>query len=108
MTVLGRSYVAKTMPEKELQKTIREMATAFGWSFVYSVPDSRLATAKGMPDLILLKEGRLMFAELKTMQGRLTSEQVIVLDLLRSIPEVEVNVWRPDSLLDGTVEKALR
>jgi hypothetical protein len=108
VTVVTRTIAAKTMAEKELQKNIREVAKAFGWEFVYSIPDSRMATAKGMPDLLMAKEGRLIFAELKTLTGKLSPEQRQVLRLLNTVDGVEVYLWNPEDWLDGTIEKVLK
>ena len=108
MTAITRNIAAKSMAEKELQKNIRDLAKVMGWDFVYSIPDSRMATAKGMPDLLMLKEKRLLFAELKTQSGKLRLEQRQVLYLLKIIEGVEVHVWRPSDWLDGTIERILK
>jgi hypothetical protein len=50
----------------------------------------------GYPDLTLVRPGRLIFAELKSAQGKLTREQALWLSMLeRSIPAVEVYTWYP-------------
>jgi len=108
MTAITRNIAAKSMAEKELQKNIRDLAKVMGWDFVYSIPDSRMATARGMPDLLMLKEKRLLFAELKTQSGKLRLEQRQVLYLLEIIEGVEVHVWRPSDWLDGTIERILK
>ena len=108
MTAIMRNIAAKSMAEKELQKNIRDLAKVMGWDFVYSIPDSRMATARGMPDLLMLKEKRLLFAELKTQSGKLRLEQRQVLYLLEIIEGVEVHVWRPSDWLDGTIERILK
>ena len=108
MTAIMRNIAAKSMAEKELQKNIRDLAKVMGWDFVYSIPDSRMATARGMPDLLMLKEKRLLFAELKTQSGKLRLEQRQVLYLLEIIEGVEVHVWRPSDWMDGTIERILK
>ena len=108
MTAITRNIAAKSMAEKELQKNIRDLAKVMGWDFVYSIPDSRMATARGMPDLLMLKEKRLLFAELKTQSGKLRLEQRQILYLLEIIEGVEVHVWRPSDWLDGTIERILK
>ncbi len=56
------------VPEKEFQAAVRAFAESAGW-LVYSVPDSRRATAAGYPDLTLCKPSHprhpVIVAELK-------------------------------------------
>jgi hypothetical protein len=49
----------------------------------------------GLPDLILCKPPRLIFAELKSERGRVRAEQQAWLDALRQCAGVEVYLWRP-------------
>lgn len=61
--------------EKHFQSEVIKYAQTKGWR-VYSVPDSRGATAKGFPDLVLAKEGRKpLFFELKMPNGKPTRHQ---------------------------------
>lgn len=90
--------------ERDFQAQLIEAAHLLGWR-VYSIPDSRRATLKGWPDLVLWKvkpnqPPRLIFAELKTDAGRLSPEQKSVLADLEAIAEqaggtLEVYTWRP-------------
>lgn len=87
------------MTEAELQTAVIALAKRYGW-IVYHVPDSRRATAKGCPDLIMIneKQSRVVFAELKTARGKLTPEQDLWLRVLAAAG-VETAVWRPADLL---------
>lgn len=75
--------------------------TAHGWR----TPGSG-EMAAGWPDLTLvrLRDGRLVFAELKgtgsdgKKRGTLTPDESRVLDWLRRIPGAEVYVWWPNDL----------
>lgn len=49
----------------------------------------------GWPDLVLVRNGRLIFAELKAQSRKPTGLQETVLGVLSSIPLAEVYVWRP-------------
>lgn len=49
---------------------------------------------KGWPDLVLAKPGRLVAAELKSANGKLTDEQTEVLGWLQ-LAGIETHVWRP-------------
>jgi hypothetical protein len=81
-------------PEERLLARIRGLATQHGW-LTYHTHNSRKSET-GFPDLTLTKPGRLIFAELKSHQGKLTPTQARWLDLLRhAVPGVEVYCWRP-------------
>ena len=82
--------------EREFQARVTDLARILGWS-VYSVPDSRRASLAGYPDLTMWRGKRLVFAELKREKGKLSPQQVMVLDELRQLPNVEVYVWRPSN-----------
>ena len=105
------SHAAKSMAEKELRKAVMEMAKAFGWE-AYHQPDSRqMMGDPGFPDLCLMRAGnppRLVFAELKTMTGRLSAGQVKWLGTLSDLQESETYIWRPTDWFDGTIEEVLR
>ena len=107
------------------------LAELFGWEHVgfrpamtskgWRTPGTG-SMAKGWPDLVLVRERdrRLIFAELKGEDGRLSDEQYRVLDVLRSlaspmladraiagveiaVPRIEVHIWRPSDF-DRIVE----
>ena len=82
------------MSEREFQEGhVLPLARQFGWA-VYHTHDSRRSVA-GFPDIIALRDGRMVVAELKSEKGRLSQPQKEWLDLFRAIPEAEVFVWRP-------------
>jgi VRR-NUC domain len=60
--------------ETEFQGWIVTQAKQRGWSLVYHTHDSRKSRA-GFPDLIMLRAGRQMVLEVKTMDGVLSGEQ---------------------------------
>ena len=99
------------MTEKELQANVVELARLMGWRH-YHTYDSR-HSPEGFPDLILIRLGRLIFAELKSEHGRITQTQKDWLEELglveaRSNGTVQVCLWRPEDWLSGRVEEALR
>lgn len=100
-----RQMLAKSIPEEALQEQVRQMAVTLGWLY-YHTHNSRHSPA-GFPDCVLLKEERLVFAELKRWDKFPTQPQVIWLDALGKVSQ-EVYVWRPQDLLDGTIERILR
>ncbi len=88
--------------EREGRFMARVMALAKGHGWLcYHTRDSRHSPA-GFPDLVLARpwsstsRGRLLFAELKSRQGKVTQEQAVWIDVLRhTISEVDVRVWKP-------------
>jgi len=101
--------VEDAVTEADLQATVVEMAEVLGWR-VFHDHDSRLNRA-GLPDLILVRRGRLIFAELKRRKGTLRPAQAEWLADLEQVAgaamgAVEVHVWRPGDL--DAIEQALR
>ena len=79
--------------EASWQQTVIDLAELTGW-FVYHNPDSRRSQA-GFPDLVLIRAPRVMFLELKSELGRLSTMQREVIGHLEACPGVEVHVARP-------------
>lgn len=72
-----------------------------GWRF-YHAPDNRPGrnggvqrVVRGWPDLVLVRDDRMIVAELKAEKGRLRPGQQEWLDALAQVPGVEAHVWRP-------------
>ena len=84
-----------TISERDFQHQVVTLARLYNWR-VYSIPDSRRSTETGFPDLMLwnANRSRSFLAELKTEKGRLSADQVLVIDELRSCGH-QVYVWRP-------------
>lgn len=81
------------LTEKDWQRRVTNYATIRGW-LVYHPLISR-GSAPGWPDLTMVRDGKIIFAELKTDTGRLSRDQTIWLDKLAKVPTIEVHVWRP-------------
>ena len=92
------------MLEKDLQKSVLELAHLRGWR-TYHTYDARRSTP-GFPDLSMVRGKRLIFAELKREKGRLTAAQTEWIEALRQTV-CEVYVWRPADWQDGTIEDCL-
>lgn len=78
--------------EAGFMATVTDYARLNGW-LVYHTHDSRRSTA-GFPDLVLVRAGVLIFAELKTAKGRVSFEQEEWLAALRETHSC-VFLWRP-------------
>src|SRR5213083_967778 len=94
------------MKEREFQRYVTDLARLHGWH-VWHVPAPMRATkqgtwvgakeAAGLPDLVMLHNDppRLIFAEIKGPDGRLTDIQRTFLRLARQVPGVEAHVFQP-------------
>ena len=94
--------------EAQFQSAVEGELLRGGWRF-YHTRDSR-GSRRGFPDLVAVRSGRLVFAELKTMTGGLEAEQPEWLsdlgDVASSAELVEVYLWRPSDW--DVVEGVLR
>lgn len=88
--------------EAAFQQQIINLATLYDWAS-YHAPDNRPSgrtgrvqrVTPGWPDLILVRDGELIAAELKTEKGRIRPEQAKWLSLLQEVEGIEVYIWRP-------------
>lgn len=87
--------------EADFQASVVDAARLLGWRVHHQRP-ARTATGwrtavtgdVGFPDLVLVRGGRLVVAELKSARGWVTVEQQAWLADLEAAG-VEVHVWRP-------------
>lgn len=99
------------MSERQLLEAVRNYAQLLGW-LCYHTYDSR-RSEPGFPDLVLVRGGRLIFAELKA-EGKYPSRGqkkwlAELGDVARySMGNVAVEVWRPSDWLAGRIEEKLR
>lgn len=103
ITEARRALNASTS-ERAFQQSVVDLAELRQWR-AWHDNDSR-RNAAGLPDLILLRPPRLLFAELKAERGRLSAEQRAWLDELGRCPGVEVHTWRPGDW--AQIEEVLR
>jgi hypothetical protein len=89
--------------ERDFQRTLIEYARLRGWRVYHARPAltqrGRWLTPVqgdvGFPDLVLARQGRLIFAELKREGRKPTPLQQGWLEVLATCPCVEVYVWTP-------------
>lgn len=90
--------------EKQWQAKVLDLARLFGWKVHHCRPAMRQSGGwstpiqgdAGFPDLVLARDGEVIFAELKTDSGSLTANQH---EWLAVLPSDSAEVWRP-SMLD--------
>lgn len=114
-----RQQQADAMTEAQLQRAILGtkrapgLADGLGWRGYHTHRSDR--SPAGFPDLVLVRRGWLIFAELKRQdrKAKPSAAQEEWLDDLgeveaRLYPFVTAHVWRPLDLLDGSIERILR
>ena len=104
------------MDEKTLQAAVIQLAQWRKWRVVHFMPAQNArgdwrtpvaADGKGYPDLTMIRGGRIVVAELKSVRGRTTTEQELWLAAWL-LTDAEVFLWYPKDWLEGTIERVLR
>ena len=90
--------------EKDFAQAVVEYAQAWGWT-VWRTWNSKHSPA-GEPDLRMVRPPRVIFAELKSETGKLTTKQAEAVALLRECPGTWCYVWRPSDWdeIEGVLE----
>lgn len=89
----------RELTEAQWQKVVTDVADAYGWTW-WHAPDNRPVKGRiqrikpGLPDLIMVRGKRLIFAELKRETGSTTAAQDDALDKLGGT-NAETYVWKP-------------
>ena len=100
------------MSENDLLKCVLNLAKLYGWRTYHARPAMTAkgyrtpvqGDGKGFPDLVLAKQGRVIFAELKSAKGTLTDAQ----QEWRGVLYQYAHVWRPTDWNDGTILATLK
>lgn len=92
------------MDEGGLDHEVQRLLTDYDL-LAYQVGDSRRASLKGWPDLVILGRA-VLFRELKADTGRVASAQTQVGRLLAA-GGADWAVWRPRDLTSGRIEREL-
>lgn len=79
--------------EKQFQAAVVRLAKLHKWA-VYHTWNSRKSDP-GFPDLVLVRRGTLIFAELKRQTGRVTREQAEWFGLFDEVEGVHARLWYP-------------
>jgi len=99
---LSVTHTNMPMSEQQFTDAVIELAQYRGWRVAHFRPARTIKgwrTAvqgdKGFPDLVLARNGVVLFAELKTQRGRVAKDQEKWFDAIG-----EVFLWRPADLLE--------
>ena len=101
------AHPALLWKEAALQNAVVGLARALGWRHYHTHRSDR--SPAGFPDLVLVHagRGRVLYRELKTEKGRLSTAQTEWLDDLTAAGQ-DAGVWRPRHWITGAIEKELR
>ncbi len=103
------------MSEYSFVGQILDLAHIYRWRIVHFTPArvgqdgawrTPYAGDKGFPDLILVRDGRLIIAECKSKRGRLRPDQIVWLEALSSVAGIEVYTWREGEI--ESIKEVLR
>jgi len=104
--------------EADLQQAVIDLAHLLRWRVAHFRPAmtrGRWSTpvsgdGAGFPDLVMVRDGHIIFAELKSTKGRVRIEQMVWLGALQLAdgPTVRTYTWRPDDWFAGRIEEVLR
>jgi hypothetical protein len=85
------------MTEAEFRGQVVQLARTLGWRTYFTW--SSIHSPRGLPDLVLCKPPRLVFAELKTDKktSKVSEAQQEWLDDLNLCTGVEAYLWRPEN-----------
>lgn len=81
------------MTERQWMSQVLKMLRLAGWA-TYHTFDSRRSTA-GFPDIIAIKERRMLAIELKADKGKATPEQIAWIRAFAQVAWVDAFVLRP-------------
>ena len=85
--------------EKQFEGQVKDLAKLFGWKYYHTWRS--IHSPAGFPDVVMVRPPRLIFAELKSEQGKPSDKQQDWLDILKecqrdfSFRMPEVYLWRP-------------
>jgi hypothetical protein len=82
------------MTEAQFLTQVKQLAELMGWR-VYHTLRSK-GSDKGFPDLVMLRDGRQVVAELKVGSNRATAAQLAWLQDFAEVPGVEAHLWTPE------------
>lgn len=97
-TINGKKAHLAVVPkitEKQFQEQVRKAAIMNGWRYYHTFNSMR--STEGFPDCVMVHAAkkRLLIAELKSEDGKMTKPQAEWIADLAQVAGAEVFVWRP-------------
>jgi hypothetical protein len=98
-----RKGILKKITESDFLSQVIELAHIYHWRVAHFRPamtkwgwrTAVSADGAGFPDCVIVKNGRLLFVELKSEKGKVAPIQQAWLDALEATGKAEVYLWRP-------------
>jgi len=86
--------------EKQFEAQVKDLAKLFRWKYYHTWRS--IHSPAGFPDCVMIRDGLIIFAELKSEKGKLTEEQEAWIKELEAVAGhslgVMVFVWRPSDI----------
>lgn len=83
--------------EKQFEGQVKELAKVLGWQYYHTWRS--IHSPAGFPDCVMVRNGTVIFAELKSEKGKLSDRQQEWITALERVAQcslgVQVYVWRP-------------
>ncbi len=92
--------INESYTEAQFQAMVENLASMQGWLYNHNYDSRKSTKGGGLPDLIMVREGRVIFAELKRQKGKTTERQQLWLWSLSVCDGVESYLWRPSDWND--------
>jgi len=96
---------APRVTERAFQSQVEQYARMMGWLVSHAFLS--IGSVGGFPDLICLRGGVMVVAELKSTTGKTTEAQELWLFSFRAVPGVTVKLWKPDDDSWADIERTL-
>lgn len=118
----AQRHLMRHMLERELQNAVEGLLDVYHWRWTHFRPGrtstswrTSLSGAPGFPDIVAVRAGRLIFAELKRESEKLSDGQEAWLrelqgcaqGLIGEAPEFYSYIWKPSHLLSGEIARIL-
>ena len=103
--VQERTYTPR-VSERAFQSQVEQYARMMGWLVSHAFLS--IKSVAGFPDLLCLRGGVMVVAELKSLTGKTTEAQEQWLFSFRAVQGARVFVWRPTDQDWAEIEKVLR
>ena len=85
------------MTEKQFEDQVKQLAKMFGWLYYHTWRS--IHSPAGFPDCVMVRNGTVIFAELKSEKGNLSDKQGEWIEALQAVAGISLGVqvytWRP-------------
>lgn len=95
--------MTKGISENQFEAQVKDLAKTFGWLYYHTWRS--IHSPAGFPDCVMVRNSRIIFAELKNEKGKVSLAQQEWLEALGNVgdKDVQVFIWKP-SQFDEIVE----